>query len=254
MFIARGDQTRLHNAKTGAAWQRYSLFGVELYRQIVTGVEPVPLDLELPQPLGCPPSVVARLAGSSDGGKGSTQRNRAVAIFEAALAGLLAQGRIAVRRATTYTAWLGRPPKPVRGGEYLLVLGKGEAAATALGVLEQRILKALREWPRHPKAEMWPQGAPINEAVREVYDSDQGFPEAWLISLVEDDAVARGLGAKEGRRKARFEPDPARAAALSEEARTVRAWSDRLAQSWPDFFRAMEAKIQQGIRSRETSS
>ena len=254
LFLVLGRETVLYHPESRALWQRDTLFGVEIYRRVVRGVGALRIDRAPEAPPACPPSLGALAEPAAVADWGGPLAERAAGILEAALLGLLARGRVEVRRARSYRGWFGRPLKPIEGGAYLLVPGEGGGGAPAEGAIEGRLLRAIADWPTQLQSEPWPQGIPIYDAVRAVYEQDRHLAGMWLVELAEDHAVAQGLATKEGGRRKPFVLNPACAAKLEEAARWTRAQRERLAGAHPDLLRSIAAEVQRGGKSRESSS
>lgn len=274
----RGDQVTLFDPTTGATWHRRRWLGKEREQVVVTSVEPLASNVSLRRSLDYPPSVVALSMAVLDGFGESA--SRATGILETALVGLLARGLIGMRRAIVYRSRSGGPLELVQStgaskipswlaklgeitgqftlpesaplvGEYLVVSTEDAGEAQVDGLLEQRIMRVVRDWEKHPAAQCWPQGPTVRELVRAVYRRNYDFPRLWLTRLVERDITARGLGKRRiGLFEHRFELDPSCASELWREAGTIRAWYERLTQAQPGFVLELGDQVKRGIDSR----
>jgi hypothetical protein len=265
VYSVIGEQVSLYNAETGQMWQRQGLDRLEIRRLIINQIEPLPLDAYLNLTCNWPASLSALLvqtpavtgldiAASNPGINAmisAIARNPAAYLVEAALLGLLADRRISLCRAYVQTSYFGRPPRQVV--EYLVKPGEVSWQG-AEGWLEQRILYAVTSWSQYKEARDWPQGTPIKALVRAIYPRDQSSPGSWLINQVLDDAVKRNLGTIAGMLRHRLEPNPDLAGRLAGEARNVKEVYYQLGRVFPEFIRDLDAKIRQGISSREENS
>jgi hypothetical protein len=274
-----GPGKTLINRKTGQMWQQARLLGITTRRHIILEPEPVPIHLPVPPELPYPPSI-AMLDPAEH------HDRHAVEIVEHVLAALMAGGHLSVRRGNRYTAALGRPPQRehkrmvVFGGldgrakpdfscvPYLLA--PGPCAATPVdGALEQRLMQAVSEWSRQPlddphhlqailtRREAFPpqHGVDVETLIAGIYDRDELNPHQWLIDLVREDALQRGIirlipAGKPGDED-HYVQHARDADCLAGERAHLRELYAQLQQRHPELLTALNYEVETGINLRE---
>jgi hypothetical protein len=250
IYCLLGQRVRLYHPVDGAMWQRGSLWGQEVELRVISGLQPLDLNLPAPRPAAYPPSVTAlhrdrpvrrTLEGWTD---------YAAVVFQAALVSLLARGLLELRYSVAHHKSLLRSQASPRR-EYFVAPGEGADHARVDGLLEQRIMGVATHWAQQPEAKEWPQGATIKALVQAVYQLDRENPGQWLVRMVQRDATMRGYGMMQGTLQRRFEPTSAHAAALQEEGQFLHTLYDRLAGSDADLAVRLRHDVEAGIRSRQ---
>jgi hypothetical protein len=239
------EKVQLYNSNSGVRLQRTTLWGLELRYKWVTSGKPLPIDLELSQPLAYPPSITVLPTELY------ISMEQAVAILRTALIGLLAKGHIQVYhfQSHEFKRWIVLPSVQ---DVYLIVATREFDQARLKGKLEREIRRVLANWSKRKEAKEWPDGPPIYDLVRAIYQSDKKSPQGWLAQLVAKDATAQGWGQIiKGILRKRFELDAAHANQLQQEEEIMKALSKRLAQSHPNFSLALDKQVERGIKSRE---
>ncbi len=139
---------------------------------------------------------------------------------------------------------------------YLIAPGGAASRPDVEGTLEARILGSVRDWPTSPHAQNWPISPTIYLLVQAIFEKYHNNPDRWLLDLVREDAVARGLltsKKRERMRRSLYEPEPSSAHNLLAEGEAMWAWWQGVAQQQPEFASALDNEIRSAIRSRETS-
>ena len=296
MISAWAKQVTLFNSETGAMWQRVDVFDVELARTVIGPLEPCDFTLKPLRPLEIPASVAAlqtdaatpltdAVATMRASGSRSTTPDiptppsqDGVAVFTAALAGLIAQGAARVWR-----GGMGKRRFKLRAMRLVdevtttYLLRPGEEVGVTSGALEERIMERLIHWEAQPAHADWPQGAPIYELVYALYDKDVSSPGKWLVSFAVDEAARRGIGqvvkgqqAVEGslpprgameklarlveRWMGRFEINPAYEDQMEEQREVVLDLIAQLEDVEADFVRTAREEAKRAIDAREQSS
>ena len=159
VYLMFRQRVLLHNPATGAMWRRTSALGIETELVVTTGLAPLSIDLGLPRLLDYPPSITALYVYEPRELwwlVGAHPRNAyAYHVFRAAVIGLLARDVIGVRFAGSSRSRLGGRPRPARDAEYLIVPGEN-VPQDVDGLLEGRIVDAVRYWKAQPAAKQWP--------------------------------------------------------------------------------------------------
>ena len=122
--------------------------------------------------------------------------------------------------------------------------------------MEGRILGLVRAWPTSSYAQNWPLPPTIYLLVQAIFEKDHNNPDRWLLDLVREDAVARGLFTMQKKgwmRSSLYEPEPSSAHNLLAEGEAMWAWWQGVAQQQSEYASALEKEIRSAIRSRETS-
>ncbi|NDJ77485.1 MAG: hypothetical protein GYB65_14630 [Chloroflexi bacterium] len=202
----------------------------------VTVLPPLPIDLTL-RTRGAfthPPS----LAPLS---REAPAREQAVAVFMAAMVGLLASGRLVPRRARQHMtgASSGMLEEPV---DYVLAVGQDGPVE---GVLDARIMDAVRDWQTHRLDEartlkmvsmglyVSPQhGMAVTEIVGAILGPGKSDPFAWVMNLVRKDAKARGLSPAD----------------LGADYATLRDLFAQLQAAQPDLARSLHSRLEPTIK------
>ena len=284
MYGLLGRRVTLYNPAQGTMWRQLTLFGVRVWREVVTSGELLAMPLDLGRELRNPPSLLALVPELSWSGRTpKTDEFVAANLVGAALLSLLAQGLLEVRRAKIditgitfgvgddyiYHYHLSQKGKAARygvskltGRSYLTHLVAPVITAshpTVEGTLENRTLELVRNWPRSSEFEHWPLSPTIYHLVRAILGKDHSDPNRWLLDLVYQDAVARGLLTKKQERRGRtrrtlYEPLMPLDGRLVADAEAMRAMWARVVQQQPAFADAFEKEIRSGISSRLVSS
>jgi hypothetical protein len=227
-----------------------TFLGIELKRTVTSGAKPVHFDPVLSQPLAFPPSVT-QLPEKKPIGMGPKKAMRqAVAVFRAAVIGLLSQGLIQACRYETYVAGWRAEFKHVES-TYMFSASENIDLNSVCGNVEGKIITVLTSWPKGKEALEGPDGAPIYELIRAIYGQDKDYPRRWAIDLATDDVVAQGWGQHTVWSRKRFELDAHDANRLRSDRAIVNELSSQLAQYQPDFSRALDDQIEKAIRSRK---
>ena len=261
-----------HNSSSGTMWQQEWVFRVQCWRRVVARQEVVALEGELPQDLLSTPSVAALAPQPSQAGRKPKDKDLAANVAETALLGLLSRGMLEVHRANFFTTSGNRGDGyvdcPSSMGEmlrytstqnhvaYLIAASAAASRSIVEGTLEGRILGLMRDWPTSPQAQDWPLPPTIYLLVQAIFEKDHNNPDRWLLDLVREDAVARGLLTRQkgGRmRRSLYKPEPSLAHGLLAEGEAMREWRTEVAWQQPEFASALEKEIRSAIRSRETS-
>ena len=277
IYLLYGRLAKLYNPAQGTMWRQWTLFGGTVGRQVVTRGEVLAMPLDLGQDLRNPPSVAALAPEPSR--PGGTPRDYVVAAnaLRAALLGLLAQGLLEVVQAKIDITGIafGRVHGYINLREaalsgfkkltersyvvYLIAPKSAGSHPTVEGTLENRTLELVRNWPRSSEFEHWPLSPTIHLLVRAILGRDHSDPNRWLLDLVYEDAVARGLFTKKQERRGRtqrtlYEPVTPLDGRLVADAEAMRAMWARVVQQQPAFAEAFEKEIRSGISSRTQSS
>ena len=250
----------LFNQETGAAWSHIELLGRVYTEQITLPAQPVDLGIETHLALDYPSSVAALRPDllNSDG--------HAVQVLTCTLVSLLGRGLLAVRMAQRFKAVLGGPYK-LDAVLYLLEPGPQAGREVVAGALEGRIMRAVLEWhfnsvdadrhvrlltvgwtfpPRH--------GIQIHSLVYELFDHEELEPTGWLVQLVHQDALTKGLWqrvASDWRRGRSYYEISPHVSRMKDECDRVLALRNRLSQTHPGLVAAIQAQVEQGIRARQ---
>lgn len=256
----------LVNRATGASWHRLTLAGWTISDQITLPTEPLPLDLSLDFTLQYPASASA-LCETDTSLVGGDDRQHAIDVVLRTVVALIAQGLLAVRVGRRYDRYWGRPLK-LDSIKYALEPGPLAELADVEGALEQRLMVEVIQWPeRTPASDIkirrlavsWQippgQGIEVDKLMAAIFDNDERDPYEWLVTLVEEDIMARGLcnqpQVHRGSGRAAYDIAPSHADRMREEGDAVRAAQDRLARAYPDLVRALRYAIDTGIESRQ---
>ena len=182
------------------------------------------------------------------------------------LIALIARGLLAVRVSRRYTRYWGRPLK-LDSVKYALEPGPLAELTEIDGELEGRLMVEAIQWlERTPEnalsiqrlAASWQippdQGVEVDKLVAAIFDDNQHDPYEWLVMLVEEDTIARGLCNTPPRRaggRAAYDIASTHAGWMAEESQAVRAAQTRLARAHPDLVRALRYAIDVGIEARQ---
>lgn len=238
----------IQDATSGLAYTHVSSLKLTCLRVLIAREEPLraPLPSLTPSPL--PSSIVAL----------SEPASKAAALFRATLLGLWAKGYVQIRPYRRYIAH-GRSRYGLPQDVYAFCLPAASDWASADGELERKVLLALSSWPRARSAgyglwphvyEIWPYGPSIYDLVREACEVDAGgSPERWAVSLVADDALARGLGRFHRWPSMRFEPSPEQGARLHLEQASLKALSSWVTREQPCFSVMLDKEIKRAVHS-----
>jgi hypothetical protein len=242
--LMSGPSPMLINKQTGTSWIRTRMLG-RTYDQITLPPEPLDLGLAFEHVPAHPPSIAAWQPETSP-------ELLAPRLFRWALLGLIARGRLAVRRGRQITSGMPRLLSSDPGG-YLLARGP-RADEPVSGALEQRVLDAVRAWQAQSLDDPYVlklisigwylpplHGISISETVKQTYGDDKADPFAWLVELVAQDAAAQGV-------------DPRAAGQLATVREQVQALEDDLARENGDLARVLFARVEQAISLRVSSS
>lgn len=255
----------LVNRATGAVWHRLTLAGWTISDQITLPIEPLPINLSLGFTPTYPASV-STLCQPGSSVQGGNDRQMAIDIVLHTLIALIARGLLAVRVSRRYTRYWGRPLK-LDSVKYALEPGPLAELTEIDGELEGRLMVEAIQWlERTPEnalsiqrlAASWQippdQGVEVDKLVAAIFDDNQHDPYEWLVMLVEEDTIARGLCNTPPRRaggRAAYDIAPAHAGWMAEESQAVRAAQTRLARAHPDLVRALRYAIDVGIEARQ---
>ena len=146
IYLVRPEKVLLYNSNSGVRLQRTTLLGLELSCKWATSGKPVPIDLELPQPLAYPPALTALPTKSL-----KVSMKQAVAILRTALIGLLAKGQIQVYHSQIYEFKTWGVLKPVQD-VYSIVTTTEFDQARFGGRLEREIKQVLANWSQQKEA------------------------------------------------------------------------------------------------------
>lgn len=244
-------EVQLYNPHSGVRLQRTTLMGIELSRQWTATGSLLPIHLTPSQPLAYPFSITALPPALPP-----SNSIHAAAVFRAALINLLVKKHIEIYPFQSYgfRKWW---PSPFIVNDYIIVATQNRARAQDMGVLEDGILQALKDWPLNARAKEWASGPPIYDLVRAVFESDKSSVTTWLFERVMRDATVRASGQLKGTWSFGFtknvELDVAHAAAFQKEQQIVQALSEHLTQTYPEFSHALDAQILKAINAREPS-
>lgn len=169
--------------------------------------------------------------------------NYVISIVRASIVGLLAHRQLSIQRQVVY--------QPQFGGlqlenNYIFVLGHAPMPppSTVTGALETRMLNIVKRWPDG--------GPTIYELVRAVYTQDRYLPYHWLLyDLVQSNAVMRGLGMHLGATNPPFIPSPKYAPSLTCGGRSVACLNARIDELYPAVGQTIDQQIRQSIESRQ---
>lgn len=194
----------------------------------------------------------------------------AAEVVRAALLGLLWQGALELRQATVSgnldaTKQLYHKPPPFANNPYLIASVKVNHHIVK-GALEDRILKTLDRWSVSSLEGdglfigtlplIWPLQPTEYILVREVIERLRDDPGSWLLDLVREDAVARGIFTENDGNKdsaAGNETGSISDQQIIEEGRAIQDWWEGLAQHHPEFADALNRGIQSAINSKRDS-
>jgi hypothetical protein len=248
LYLALHTRVMVYDRRSGVKWKRESLLGIPLAHTLVSAKEPVLDDLILSQPLTLPPSVLG--LPDTTVSLNRVKMEQAVVIFRATLIGLVAQGVIQAHRYQVHVArWGGA----FKRREDILVFSvrAGRGRSDVDSVLERDVIAALARLTEEETAE-WPDGVPIYELARSVYQRDVESPPSWLIRLVARDATAHGWGRFKGIGLVeRFELDAACAKQFVAEWSIVSGLLLRLVREQPDLSGMLNVEIERAIKSRK---
>jgi hypothetical protein len=229
-------------------WKQETLLGIPLKRTLFADTEPVLDDLAFSQPLTLPPSVLA-LPDTPEHWR-RVKMEQAVVIFRAALIGLVAHNAIRARRYHVYTVrWNGTLKR--KEDTCLFSANRGQDRSSINGALETKIISELTQRMESEEDFEWPDGVPVYDLVRSIYQKDVSSPPSWLIELVTKDAATHRWARFRGIRPLkRLEPDPSCTDQFSAEWAAVSALLLRLIKEQPDLSRILNHQIERAIKSR----
>lgn len=192
----------LSDAKGRVRWERNSLLWIK-YRESLTVRVPVS-DVRCPAPssahLTLPGSQIAVFRYRKENvrltQRRGAKRRSAIALFQAAFADLLCRELIQVQRYTQYRSTAGNVSEEKKRLD-LFSPGPRRAAEDELpesAWLEKSLLRAVNA----VDAKVSPDGAPMYDLVRDVFEKDRDDPYGWPIEMAEKELVRSGLAQRTG--------------------------------------------------------
>jgi len=248
LYMVLHKRILVYNPNSKAKWRQETLLGIPLERTLFTDAESVLDDLAFAQPLTLPPSVLALC--DTPGQSRVVKMDQAVVIFRAALIGLAAHNAIRVYRYHVYgVRWNGILER--KDDTCLLSVNRGQDRSSINGALETKIISELTQRMASEEDLEWPDGIPVYELVRSIYQKDVSSPPSWLIELVVRDATRHGWVRSKGIGPLkRLEPERSCADPFSMEWAAVSALLLRLIKEQPDLSRTLNQQIERAIKSR----
>jgi hypothetical protein len=251
LYVRIPGEMQLYNPESGLKWNRRSILGIPLNPTILMGGRMLPMDLQPLRPLHFPASVIKL---PETGGKlGTPEIEPAVAVFRAAVVGLLTQGLVDIYRPEAFSL---RQHEWLRLEQHIYVarIADGVEPTVAHGALEQAILKVLSAWSEQKESRKWPQGVRIYQLAMAVFLRNYSHSEKRLISLVLDDSLELLFGQHAelpvGQPTERTESRTATLAAIRSEREVVDDLLDQLKQRHSEFYETLGREARRGIRSR----
>ena len=245
-------ETRLYNAQSHVRLQRTTVAGIEWNYRWSWEVG-LPVRFEPTPRLAYPPSISAIYSLASLSGIRASNAP-AVTIFRAALIGLLAKQHIEAEFFQSY-AVTKTEPAPTVVDSYVVLVHRHTEGFEHLGVLEQRILRAVTDRLVQSVSRDSTEGLRLYDVVRAVYKEDQSNPSAWVAELVASDAVERRLGqVNETWSTMRIVWTPAHLSRLRDEEKIAQSLSDQLYEMHTEFSRVLDIQISRAIWSRVAES
>lgn len=253
----------LLNQDTGASWTRVSLLGRTFSEQITFPPCPVLIDDAPLLDLSVPPSTALLDPEIAARGSEAEVRQHARDVLELTLAALIGQQALTLEVSASCSAYLNRPVK-LTATRYLLEPGLGADAVS--GALEERLVRTAAEWRTRCQEERarllspgvnWRFPAPrtieVHQLVVCLYDADPIDPYRWLIDLVHQDALARGVWERipSDWRRGQTSYTVPQAHRVQAESQSIRALYDWLVQAQPVLMLAIRRQIEQGFRARQ---
>lgn len=242
--------TLLYNPISKLIWKRKALLGITLERTLIANCRPFRLDFSFSQSLLFPPSVTKLSEIATD--QKWTWTGAANHLLMTTLVSSLARGLIQIHQYEKYVArgWGELKRSQVL---YLFTAAEGADSASIEGALERKIMWILSSWTtrKGEEAMVWPDGPPVYELIRAVYDKDVSSPEHWVFDLVAQGAVARGWGRLEGWPRKRYKPSAAHEERLRSERAIINELCSRFAQQQPDLSQTLAVQINEAVGSRQ---
>jgi len=244
--------TTLYQQEQCIVWQRFTILPInrEFLVRKVTELQPLDLDLSsYPMPQH-PASVTVLFPGEKGG------MEEAVHLVRATLFDLLARRVIGLCYARIDERWQGKLSLNQR--MYLLVTTPNSFRHVH-GALENRIVNAIKNHRGIVKpftvGSTFPRAISIYELVRGIYSENQSYPAGWLISLVIDDAVSRGLVNREASGFLRWNKklvlNPLHTDQLFVDRQKVETWVWQNPEGLPEtFIHGLYSEIKRAIESR----
>jgi hypothetical protein len=199
-----GTSTLLYNPTSRLKWKRTAFLGITLQRTVIPACETLPTDPSFSESLLSPPGVKKfsdpesllfppSVTKFSEAALIKWTMSHAIAVFRAALIGLLTRQVIQIHEYPKYVAGWGEHFRRDQS-VYVLTASEEPDLASIDGELERQIVLVLRSWVKRHGREVleWPDGPPIYEVVRAVFKPDVSSPERWIFDLVARDAIAHG--------------------------------------------------------------
>jgi hypothetical protein len=248
LYMALHKRMLVYNRRSKVKWKQETLLGIPLERTLFADAEPVLEDLAFSQPLTLPPSALA--LPDTPGHTRGVRMEQAVVIFRAALIGLAAHNAIRAHRYHVYAVRRNGNLKR-KNDVCLLSVNRGHDRSSINGALETKIIFELTQRMESEEDLEWPDGIPVYDLVRSIYQKDVSSPPSWLIELVAKDAATHGWARFRGTGLLRHvEPDPCSADQFSAEWAAVSALLLRLIKEQPDLSRILNHQIERAIKSR----
>ncbi len=238
---------QLHNHNTSASWRHISFWPISILHTVATDLQDVNNPEEKPVLFAHPPSVASLLEDDLK------EKDLANHIFMNTVAGLFVQNMIGIRFGRRYRALFNGPFD--HGKIILEVIVNDDLDQVAVaGVLERRIMKHLMSSTNVKKGMartfVSGQGITPNKLVRGAFQKERRRPWRWLINLVREDAVARGLGTWKGFiLSRRFEKDINFVTELMSILRPVNSTIQNISDSQEEVIEELYNQISSGIHS-----
>jgi hypothetical protein len=245
------QEVQLYNERTQTRLQRTALAGIELSYKWTPKGKLLPIQFDWSKTAVYPFSISALPVQST---RYRASMELAVAVFRAALIGLLADNFIEVHLYQTmiFRKW---QPSPEPINEYIITAKKENPLPADAGSLERQIIKAFEKGQIKSGRKEWQEGLPIHELVHNIYDSDVSNSPGWLIKCATIDAEGRGMAKfRKGFYWTSIDWDTTCAAQLQQEHRATQALSQQLAEGFSEFSILLDNQVRRGIESREESS
>jgi hypothetical protein len=259
LYAIFGKNIVLYNPQSGVLGKYATMFGQIVGGGISIGWQPLPSEisqLSLSEPLRYPASISA-LAYSS---QAAHYRELATYICQATLLAMVAQDVLELKHTQTHDTLLWVVNRQTE--RYFLTPKNGIRPSNVDGVLERKIIEVFINPEAMLQGETHLAGAPIevNILIAAIFDKDHYQPQKWLIKLVEDDLISRGLGHRvkskgiTGWFKKNVEFDLAHKNALENEYRLMRQKCEQLELAQPGFTKKLRAEIEKAFSKRTESS
>ena len=250
LWWALTQEVQLYNERTQTRLQRTTFAGIELNYKWTPKGKLLPIYFNRGKTAVYPLSISALPVEST---RYEASIELAVAVFRAALIGLLADNYIEVHQFET--SIFGRWRKsPLLVNDYIIIGIKDIPPPGDIGALERQIMQTMGGWRIKSGSKDWQNGLPIYDLVHNLYYRDQSDPEGWLIERATDDAEGRGLAQfGKGFHRKEINWDAACIAQLGQEHRATQLLSQQLAEAFPKFSLALNEQISKGIKSRQDS-